>query len=151
MPPAQFINSAASTGPEDDRAGVMASAQADAESWHRLPNPVSCAEVGTDMLRIVERLFGEGHVLCGGTSVGAGGYSVSIYREWQAAGSDMVAGDFVIEGHLLLPTHDLERLLGASNLVLRLDDGRWFDFHLVSLDGAIANVDGRPLQAAGLA
>ncbi len=101
------------------------------------------------MLRIVERLFGEGQVLCGGTPVGAGGYSVSVYRDWQPAGREMVAGDFVIEGHLMLPPHDLERLLGAANLVLRLDDGRWLDFHLVGLDGAIANVDGRPLQVTG--
>jgi hypothetical protein len=101
------------------------------------------------MLRIVERLFGEGQVLRGGAPVGACGYSVSVYREWQAAGPSMVAGDFVIEGHMMLPPHDLEGLLGASDLVLRLDDGRWFDFHLVSLDGAIANVDGRPLQVTG--
>lgn len=103
------------------------------------------------MLRIVERLFGEGEVLQAGVPVGRGGYSLSIYREWRAEGPEMVAGDFVIEGHLMLPPEPMERLLGASQLVLRLDDGRWFDFHLVSLDGAIANVEGRPLQAAGLA
>lgn len=98
------------------------------------------------MLRIVERLFGEGRIAKAGTAVAAGGYAVSVYREWQAQGTDMVAGDFVIEGHLMLPPHELEGLVGASDLVLYLEDGRWFDLYVMSADGAITNVDGRALQ-----
>ncbi len=103
------------------------------------------------MLRIVERLFGEGEILRAGVPAGTTGYSVAVYREWRTDGIEMVAGDFVIEGHVMLPPQQVEALLGASQLTLRLDDGRWLDFFLVGLDGAIANIDGRPLREAASA
>ncbi|MFN8057608.1 MAG: hypothetical protein U0Q12_21375 [Vicinamibacterales bacterium] len=101
------------------------------------------------MLRIVERLMGHGRVVAGAASLADVGYTLSVYQEWTAVGTEMTPGAFVVEGHLLADPEVLDGLLGRSDLVLHLDDDRRLAFHLASLDGAIAGADERGFVDSG--
>ena len=98
------------------------------------------------MLRIVERLAGEGRVVSGGRELTRSGYTLSVYREWQPLGGTLVPGGFVLEGHLHVTPDVLAALEGRGDLWLALDDGRGFPFYLVSPDGALAGADGEGLR-----
>lgn len=100
------------------------------------------------MLRIVERIMGEGYVTQGVARLADAGYALDVYREWEPAGDEVVPGAFVVEGHLLAAPDVLAELLGRAELVLHLDDTRTLAFHLVSHDGAISGADEHGLVAA---
>jgi hypothetical protein len=99
------------------------------------------------MLRVVERVFGEGKLE---TPAGAAdlraGYQLAVYRDWQDKDGALTAGDFVIEGHVLASPDELRPLLfTADPLLLRLDDGRRVRVYVVSEEGAVSGADGAGL------
>ncbi len=97
------------------------------------------------MLRLVERVFGEGRLeyrLTPSTPLHAA-YELDIYRDWQVEGSTMSAGEWVIEGHLLAPPDALAALAGrAGTFTLHMDDGRHLEVFVTDADGRIVNVEG---------
>lgn len=96
------------------------------------------------MLRVVERVLGEGDLVRDGAVVLRAGYELTLYREWTPRGAELVAGPFQVEGHLMASRDALEPLLGvASVLTLRLDAGRAVDLFLVNADGLITSADER--------
>ncbi len=98
------------------------------------------------MLRLVERVLGEGDVYREGRVLVRAGYELALYQEWTASGGQLTPGHFEVEGHLLAAPDALEPLLGvAACLTLHLDDGRRFDCYLLNQDGALTPADGRGL------
>jgi hypothetical protein len=97
------------------------------------------------MLRIVERVMGEGRIVRGGVELAACGYTLNVYQEWARSSGEVAPAGFVVDGHLLAGPDVLEPLVGASDLVLHLDDGRRLALFLVSGDGAISGVGERGL------
>ncbi|MCL4845338.1 MAG: hypothetical protein KJ066_02270 [Acidobacteria bacterium] len=96
------------------------------------------------MLRVVERVLGEGALVQNGKVVLRAGYELTLYREWTPRGTELVAGSFQVEGHLLASPDGLEPLLGvASVLTLRLDERRAVDLYVVNPDGLITSADDR--------
>ena len=68
------------------------------------------------MLRLVERLIGEGHLhdpKAPGAPLSTA-YELDVYRDWQVEAGAMVAGEWVIEGHLLAPPDALAALAGRA-------------------------------------
>lgn len=101
------------------------------------------------MLRVVERLSGEGQLWRGDEHVLDAGYQLAVYREWKDAAGELVAEGYVIDGHLLVAPDQLESLVfTATPLVLRLDDGRRVAIYVVSDAGAIAGADDRGIEGA---
>ncbi len=98
------------------------------------------------MLRIVERIMGEGYVTQGAQRIADAGYSLSVYREWEPGDHD--EGAVVIEGHLIGDPAAMATLVGRDGLRLHLDDARTLAFHLISADGAIAGADERGFEPA---
>ena len=101
------------------------------------------------MLRLVDRVFGEGH-LHGGPSEGplAVGYELEVYRDWASQDGQLVPGEWVIEGHLLAAPDALEPLAGRSTpFALHLDDGRRLELFVLDPHGRIVNVEGTALTA----
>ncbi len=99
------------------------------------------------MLRVVERLFGEGE-LTGEADVRLSvGYQLAVYRNWEDKSGVLTAGDFVIEGHIMAPPDALRPLLFTPEpLVLSLDEGRTVRVYVVSEEGAVSGADGLGLQ-----
>ena len=98
------------------------------------------------MLRVVERVLGEGDVVRDGQPLMRAGYELTVYREWTPRASELVPGAYSVEGHLLAPVADLERALGiTSPATLHLDDGRRFDFYVVNTEGTVTSADERGL------
>ena len=99
------------------------------------------------MLRVVERVFGEG-ALSGGAHAGLPtGYQLTVYRTWEDKSGALTAGDFVIEGHVMASPDDLRPLLfTAEPLILTLDDGRRVRVYVVSEEGAVSGADGEGLE-----
>ncbi len=96
------------------------------------------------MLRVVERVLGEGDILQHGAAVLKVGYELTLYREWTPTGAELVAGPFQVEGHLLASPEALDPLLGVANvLTLALDDGRAVDVFIVNAEGLITSADER--------
>ncbi len=97
------------------------------------------------MLRLVERLFGEGrleHRLARSAPLDAA-YELEVYRDWQVHGSTMTAGEWVIEGHLLAAPEPLAALAGASGtFTLHMDDGRSLEVFVTDGVGRVVNVEG---------
>ena len=97
------------------------------------------------MLRLVERLFGEGR-LHDRKTPGEGlavAYELEVYRDWQVEGTDLTPGEWVIEGHLLAPPDALAALAGRGDpFLLRMDDGRQLDVFTLDGTGRIVNVEG---------
>ncbi len=99
------------------------------------------------MLRVVERLSGDGQLWRGGDHVLDAGYQLAVYREWKDAAGELVAEGYVIDGHLLVTPDQLEGLVFTETpLVLRLEDGRRAAIYIVSDAGAIASADDRGIQ-----
>jgi hypothetical protein len=98
------------------------------------------------MLRLVERILGEGDLHRDGAVVCRAGYELSLYRHWNHAGGVMTPGHYEVEGHLIAPPDQLEAALGtAAPSTLHLDDGRRFDLYVLNPDGAITRADDRGL------
>lgn len=99
------------------------------------------------MLRVVERVFGEGE-LTGAAGPGLkAGYQLAVYRNWEDKSGALTAGDFVIEGHLLAAPDALRPLLFTQEpLTLTLDDGRHTQVYVVSEEGAVSGADGAGLH-----
>lgn len=98
------------------------------------------------MLRLVERVLGEGDVHRGGQHLLRAGYELAVYQHWSTEGGQLSPGHYEVEGHLMAPPDALSPLLGtASPLTLRLDDGRWLDCYLLNLEGALTPADERGL------
>ena len=97
------------------------------------------------MLRLVERLIGEGH-LHDPKAPGAPlptAYELDVYRDWQVEAGVMVAGEWVIEGHLLAPPDALAALAGrAGTFTLHMDDGRRLEVFVLDGEGRLVNVEG---------
>jgi hypothetical protein len=99
------------------------------------------------VLRVVERLFGEGELT--GASAGGvrTGYQLAVYRNWEDRSGTLTAGDFVVEGHVLAPPDVLRPLLLTPEpLLLTLEDGRRVRVYVVSEDGAVSGADGSGLE-----
>ena len=97
------------------------------------------------MLRLVERLFGEGHLhdSRAGAAPLAVACELEVYRDWQVTGSEFSPGPWVIEGHLMAPAEALARLAGRGDpFRLRMLDGRQLDVFVIDGDGRIVNVEG---------
>lgn len=96
------------------------------------------------MLRVVERVLGEGMVTRGGQPLGRVGYELSLYQEWTPVAERLVGGTFEIEGHFMASPDRLDDWVGTSApLVLHLDDGRLADLYLVNTDGVVTPADAR--------
>lgn len=99
------------------------------------------------MLRVVERLFGEGTLSGAAQDDLRAGYQLAIYRNWEDRSGALTPGDFIIEGHVLAPPDDLRpRLFTAEPLTLTLEDGRCTQVYVVSEEGAVSGADGSGLQ-----
>lgn len=101
------------------------------------------------MLRVVERVFGEGELAAASGPGLKAGYQLAVYRDWQSRDGELTAGDFVVEGHLLASPDALRPMLFTSEpLTLRLDDGRRVRVYVVSEEGAVSSADGAGLLEA---
>lgn len=100
------------------------------------------------MLRVVERVLGEGRVTRAGDVLGTVAYELSLYQDWSATPGGLVAGRFEVEGHFLAPAARLDDWSGVSApLVLDLADGRRVDLYVVNLDGVVTSADTRGFYA----
>jgi hypothetical protein len=96
------------------------------------------------MLRVVERVLGEGDVHRSGACVARTGYELSLYRQWVDKDGQLEPRHFEVEGHLIAPPDVLEPLLGTSApLTLHLDAQRAVDVYLLNSDGAVTSADDR--------
>ena len=103
------------------------------------------------MLRLVERLFGEGHLHDRKTPEVPlpVAYELDVYRDWSVEGGVMVPGEWVIEGHLLAAPEALAALAGRGDpFELRMDDGRRLEVFTLDGTGRIVNVEGTTFSAA---
>ena len=102
------------------------------------------------MLRLVERLIGEGHLddpRAPATPL-ATAYELDVYRDWTVEADSMVAGEWVIEGHLLAPPDALAALAGRGDtFLLRMDDGRRLEVFVLDGEGRLVNVEGTTFMA----
>lgn len=97
------------------------------------------------MLRLVERLFGEGrlHDRKMPQTPLAVACELEVYRDWQVSGAEMTPGEWVIEGNLLAPPDALAALAGRGDpFDLHLDDGRHLEVFVLDGIGRIVNVEG---------
>ena len=97
------------------------------------------------MLRLVERLFGEGRLQdrqAPQTPLVAA-YELDVYRDWEMHGPTMTPGEWVIEGHLLAAPEALAALAGRPGpFTLRMDDGRSLEVFVTDGTGRVVNVEG---------
>lgn len=101
------------------------------------------------MLRVVERIMGEGPVERNGRELFRAGYELTVYRDWTSRDGTLSPGHFEIEGHLMASAEQLEGALGVeSPLTLHLDDGRRFDLYVVNTEGTVTSADKRGLYRA---
>jgi hypothetical protein len=99
------------------------------------------------VLRVVERLFGEGELTGPAPSGLRTGYQLAVYRNWEDRNGALTPGDFVVEGHVMAPPDALRPLLfTAEPLTLTLEDGRRLRVYVVSEEGAVSGADGSGLQ-----
>ena len=63
------------------------------------------------MLRVVERVFGEGELQGQTNGPLKAGYQLAVYRDWRDQDGTLTAGDFVVEGHVLASPDELRPLL----------------------------------------
>ena len=97
------------------------------------------------MLRLVERLIGEGYLDDPGAPAAplSAAYELDVYRDWTVEAGTMVAGEWVIEGHLLAPPEQLAALAGrGGTFTLRMDDGRRLEVFVLDGQGRLVNVEG---------
>lgn len=102
------------------------------------------------MLRVVERVLGEGDLHRSGAWLARAGYELALYRHWVDQDGQLEPRHFEVEGHLIAPPEVLEPLLGTSApLTLCLDTQRAVDVYLLNADGAITSADGRGFYPRG--
>jgi hypothetical protein len=97
------------------------------------------------MLRLVERLFGEGRLHDPRTpaSPTAVAYELDVYRDWHVDGAELQPGDWVIEGHVLAPPDVLTAWRGrGDSFSLHMDDGRQLQVFILDGEGRVVNVEG---------
>lgn len=103
------------------------------------------------MLRLIERLFGEGHLRdsqSAGVSL-AVAYELDVYRDWTVEGETMTPGEWVVEGHVLGAPEALAALSGRSTpFHLAMDDGRTLEVFVLDEQGRIVNVEGTTFTVA---
>jgi len=98
------------------------------------------------MLRLVERVMGEGDLHRSGEKVLRAGYELARYAQFDVAGSELTPRGEVVDGHLHAAPGALEPLLGTSQpLTLHLDDGRRVDLYVLNAEGALTGADERGL------
>jgi hypothetical protein len=96
------------------------------------------------MLRVVERVLGEGDLVRDGQRVLRAGYELALYRHWSDENGTLVPGAYEVEGYLLASPDDLGGALGTSSpATLHLDDGRRVDLYVLNPEGAVTAADGR--------
>lgn len=94
------------------------------------------------MLRVVERLYGEGQIWRDGVHVMDTGYQMTVYREWRDVAGTLTAEGFVIDGHVMAGPDALSGLLFTPQpLTFRFEDGRQAAIYVVSEDGAVSSAD----------
>jgi hypothetical protein len=97
------------------------------------------------MLRLVERLFGEGqlHDPKAPDRPLPAAYEIDVYRDWQMQEGTLTPGEWVIEGHLLAPPDALAALEGRGDIfTLDMDDARRLQIFVLDGAGRIVNVEG---------
>lgn len=100
------------------------------------------------MLRLAERVLGEGEVRRSGAALGCVGYELARYLQFEVIGSELRPRGELVEGHLVAAPETLEALLGtAAPLTLHLDDGRRVDLYVLNPDGVITSADERGFYA----
>lgn len=98
------------------------------------------------MLRLVERVLGEGEIHRQGAVVLRAGYELALYRHWTPQGGQLTPGHFDVEGYVMASPEALDPVLGTSAvLTLHLDDGRRFDCFVLNHEGAVTSADARGL------
>ena len=98
------------------------------------------------MLRLVERVMGEGPLVRGGEQVTVTGYELTVYRHWETREGELTPGHYEIDGYLMAAPEALESALGVhSPLTLHLDDGRRCDLYVLNTEGLITCADQRGL------
>jgi hypothetical protein len=96
------------------------------------------------MLRLVERVLGEGDLYRDGAKLLRAGYELALYRKWTAVDGQLTPGHYEVEGHLMAEPTAIDPLLGtASPLTLHLDDGRRLDCYVLNHEGALTPADER--------
>jgi hypothetical protein len=96
------------------------------------------------MLRLAERVMGEGDLSRRGTTLARVGYELARYNEVRVEEGEMTRRGDLVEGHLHAPPEALDALLGTSApLTLVLDDGRRLDLYVVNTDGLVTSADDR--------
>ncbi len=96
------------------------------------------------MLRVVERVMGEGVLTREGHRLGTVAYELTLYRQWASTPEGLVPGEYEVDGHFMAPPDRLDAWTGTSApLVLHLDDGRRVDLYVVNLDGVVTPADTR--------
>lgn len=97
------------------------------------------------MLRLVERVFGEGRLQAAdaGEAPLTVGYELDVYRDWSVADGVLRPGEWVVDGHLLGPPGMLASLAGrGAPFDLRLDDTRRLQVFVLDAEGHVVNVEG---------
>lgn len=102
------------------------------------------------MLRLVERLFGEGHLHDAKAATPlAVAYELDVYRDWLVQEATMTPGEWVIEGHVMAAEGVLAALAGRGDVFrLAMDDGRHLEVFVLDGLGRIVNVEGTTFSAA---
>jgi hypothetical protein len=101
------------------------------------------------MLRVVERVLGEGDLIREGQRVLRAGYELTLYQDWSQRDGTLQPGHYEVEGHLLAAPEALEQALGVvAPLTLHLDDGRRFDLYVINTEGTITGADQRGFYRA---
>jgi hypothetical protein len=96
------------------------------------------------VLRLIERVLGEGDLVRDGRRLLRAGYELSLYQQWTDQHGTLTAGRFEVDGHLIAPATLLEPTLGTlSPATLHLDDGRRVDIFVLNADGMITGADDR--------
>jgi hypothetical protein len=102
------------------------------------------------MLRLVERLFGEGHLQdpqAPETPLAAA-YELEVYRDWQLQDGALTPGEWIVEGHLLAAPERLAALAGrGGTFTLHMDDARRLEVFVLDGQGKIVNVEGSTFVA----
>ena len=97
------------------------------------------------MLRLVERLFGEGrlHDPQAPETPLAAAYELEVYRDWQVIEGALTPGEWIVEGHLLAAPERLAALEGrGGTFTLYMDDARRLEVFVLDGEGKIVNVEG---------
>ncbi len=90
------------------------------------------------MQRLIEQAVDDGEVLDRGSFVGRVHYHLSVYQHFSELEGESVPAALEVEG-LIVPHDgtDLSDLQRERELTLRLADGRFLDFSIITESGAI--------------